>query len=114
MKDCLFCKIASGVIQAQLAHQDDQCVAFHDLNPQSPTHILVIPRRHLSSIAECEPADEPLLGHLQLVAANLARKLGFEKSGYRMVLNTGPDGGQTVQHIHVHLLAGRALQWPPG
>ena len=114
MPDCVFCRIAAGEIPAKLVFSDDRAVAFRDLNPQAPTHILVIPREHVASIADAEARHEPLLGHLVLVAGELARREGVAESGYRLVLNHGPEAGQSVFHIHLHLLGGRTFGWPPG
>ena len=111
--DCLFCKIAAGVIPSKTVYQDEQCYAFADVNPQSPVHFLVIPQEHIPSIAHASPAHVPLLGHLLAAAAQIARDKGLD-NGYRIVINTGPDGGQTVDHLHVHVLAGRHHNWPPG
>ena len=111
--DCIFCKIARGTIPAKKAYEDDLCLAFHDLNPQAPTHLLVVPRQHLVSLAHATPQHAALLGHLLQVTAQLAGALGLSK-GFRAVLNSGADGGQTVDHLHVHLLGGRAMHWPPG
>jgi len=112
--DCIFCKIASGEIPTAKVHEDDLCVAFNDLDPQAPTHILLIPRQHIDSIAKAENADREMLGHLLLTAAEIARNRGFDEDGYRIVINTNDDGGQTVFHLHVHLLAGRKMTFPPG
>lgn len=112
--DCIFCKIASGEIPAEKVFEDDVCVAFNDLSPQAPTHILVIPRKHVDSLAEAEESDSDILGHLLLTAARIAREKGFADAGYRVVINTNSDGGQTVFHLHVHLLAGRTFVFPPG
>lgn len=112
--DCIFCKIADGRIPAELIHEDDQCVAFNDLSPQAPTHILVIPRQHIESLAAASEGDGSLLGHLLLTAGSIARDRGFADEGYRVVINTNDDGGQTVFHLHVHLLAGRKFIFPPG
>lgn len=111
---CLFCRIAAGEIPARIAHQDDRAVAFHDISPQAPTHVLVIPREHLPNLAAAGTEHQELLGHLFLVARQLGESLGVAESGYRVVLNVGPDGGQSVDHLHVHLLGGRGLAWPPG
>jgi histidine triad (HIT) family protein len=113
MSDCVFCRIAKGEIPARFVHQDDELVAFHDLAPQAPVHVLVIPRRHLTSLAACTEADGALVGRLAIVAARLARELGLA-GGWRLVANTGEDGGQSVAHLHFHLLGGRRLGWPPG
>jgi len=113
MSDCLFCKIISGEIPAKKLHEDDVSVAFADINPQAPTHVLIVPRKHIASLAEAAPEDTALLGTLLSTAAKLAESFGLSK-GYRVVINTGDDGGQTVGHIHLHLLGGRAMHWPPG
>ncbi|MBX3449376.1 MAG: histidine triad nucleotide-binding protein [Planctomycetaceae bacterium] len=113
MANTIFKKIIDGEIPAKIVYSDDQCLAFHDVKPQAPTHVLVIPRKEISSLAEAETDDAALLGHLFLVANRIAVDLGL-KSGYRVVVNCGVDGGQTVDHLHVHLLGGRGLGWPPG
>jgi histidine triad (HIT) family protein len=112
--DCIFCKIVAGGIPAAKIFEDERAVVFRDINPQAPTHALVIPCAHVASLAEAGEADESLLGHLLLVAARVARDEGLAESGYRTVINTGAGAGQTVFHIHVHLLGGRRLTWPPG
>ncbi len=112
--DCIFCKIVAGEIPAAKLYEDERAVVFGDINPQAPTHALVIPRRHVASLNEASEADEALLGHLLLVAARVARDAGHAEGGYRTVINTNADAGQTVFHIHVHLLGGRRLTWPPG
>lgn len=109
----IFQKIIDREIPARIVHEDDQCLAFHDVSPQAPTHILVIPKRAIVSLADATPQDAPLLGHLLLVTRNLADKLDLH-DGYRVVINAGSDGGQSVFHLHVHLLGGRQLGWPPG
>jgi histidine triad (HIT) family protein len=109
---CLFCRIVSGEIPAKLVAETPECVAFRDINPQAPTHVLVIPREHVASLDTAN--DAALVGHLSLVAADIARREGLAERGYRTVVNTGPDAGQTVFHLHLHLLGGRALRWPPG
>jgi len=111
--DCLFCKIVAGTIPATRIHEDEQSIAFADINPQAPTHLLVIPKRHIASLAQAVAEDTPLLGHLMAVASDLARTHHLAK-GYRIVVNTGDDGGQTVHHLHLHLLGGRHMTWPPG
>jgi histidine triad (HIT) family protein len=113
-KACVFCSIASGAIPAKKVHEDDQVVAFHDLNPQAPTHVLVIPRKHIGSANQLRGEDEALAGRVLLAASRIARDLGIADAGYRMVVNTGDDGGQTVHHLHLHLLGGRGMSWPPG
>lgn len=112
--DCIFCKIASGQIPSAQVHEDDTCVAFNDLSPQAPTHILIIPREHFDSLDTTSEKDAATLGHLLITAANIAREQGFADDGYRVVINTNADGGQTVFHLHVHLLAGRTFIFPPG
>jgi histidine triad (HIT) family protein len=112
--DCLFCKIAAGTIPAALVHEGDRLLAFRDISPQAPLHVLIIPRDHVASLDAVDAASGPLLGEALLLAADIARREGVAESGYRTVINTGDHGGQTVHHLHVHLLAGRALGWPPG
>ena len=112
--NCIFCKIASGQMQANLVHEDERSVAFMDINPQAPMHLLVIPREHIESVSALSPESDELVGHLFRVAAKLAKDNGVGDGGYRTVINTGPDAGQTVFHIHVHVLGGRSLGWPPG
>jgi histidine triad (HIT) family protein len=109
----LFQKIADKEIPAKLIHEDAVCVAFHDIAPQAPTHILIVPRKPIPRVAEATAEDQAILGHMLLVAGQLSRQLGLAK-GFRVVINNGPDGGETVPHLHVHLLGGRALDWPPG
>jgi histidine triad (HIT) family protein len=112
MADCLFCKIAAGEIPATKVVEDDRFFAFRDINPEAPTHVLAIPKVHVASLNE---ADDPeLLGTLLLFARDVARAEGLGERGYRVVLNTNADGGQTVFHIHAHILGGRAMRWPPG
>jgi len=113
MSDCLFCKIAAGEIPAKLVHQDDDVIAFHDISPQAPVHLLVVPRRHLASLDEAAGEDGELLGRILLTIRRLARELGVE-TGYRVVNNCGASAGQSVFHIHFHLLGGRPMGWPPG
>lgn len=111
--NCLFCSLVAGEIPATLVHSDDDFIAFKDINPQAPTHVLVVPRRHIESLREVDSSDSSLLGRLMLVAAALATKLGLD-GGFRIVINAGADGGQTVLHLHLHLLGGRTMTWPPG
>jgi histidine triad (HIT) family protein len=113
-EDCLFCKIASGEISSEFVYEDEICVAFNDISPQAPTHILVIPRSHIASLDKAEGNHKETLGHLLLTAAEIAREKGFAENGYRVVLNTNSDGGQTVFHLHAHLLGGRQFVFPPG
>ena len=113
-KDCIFCKIVDGSIPSTKVYEDDVCLAFNDLAPQAPTHILLIPREHVDSLAKTGANHKDMLGHLLLSAAKIAREKGFTEDGYRVVINTNGDGGQTVFHLHVHLLAGRQFIFPPG
>ena len=110
---CLFCKIVAGEIPSKKVFEDDRVYAFRDINPQAATHILVVPRKHVASLAETSAEHQEMLGYLHLVAARIAKSEGLSQ-GFRTVINTGPDGGQTVDHLHVHLLGGRAMLWPPG
>ncbi|MEK6670349.1 MAG: histidine triad nucleotide-binding protein [Nitrospirota bacterium] len=114
MSECLFCKIVERTIPAALVYEDDLLVAFDDINPQAPTHTLVIPRKHVVSIAELQELDVGLLGHLMLVGNKIAKLKGITDSGYRFVVNTGAHGGQSVFHLHLHVLGGRHMAWPPG
>ena len=111
---CPFCRIVAGEIPADRLHDDDLVVAIRDIAPRAPTHILLMPRRHIASAAELTDADGPMLGRLFAVAADLARAEGIADGGYRLVSNVGRWGGQTVDHLHVHLMGGRAFEWPPG
>jgi histidine triad (HIT) family protein len=113
MADTIFGRIIRGEVPARIIHDDDRCLAFHDVAPQAPVHVLVIPKQPIASLAEVTEADTDLLGHLMVVATRLARGLGLA-DGYRLVVNCGRDGGQSVDHLHVHLLGGRPLGWPPG
>jgi len=110
---CLFCKIIAGEIPSKKVFEDERIYAFRDINPQAPTHVLVVPRRHIASLSEPGAEDEGLLGYLHLAAAKIAASEGLS-GGFRTVINTGSDGGQTVDHLHVHLLGGRPMSWPPG
>ena len=110
--DCLFCRIVNGEIPAKFVAENEHCVAFRDIDPQAPTHVVVIPREHIPSLNEAR--DAATLGHLSLLAAEVARAEGLSERGYRTVVNTNSDAGQTVFHIHLHLLGGRKLGWPPG
>jgi histidine triad (HIT) family protein len=115
MTDCIFCRIASGDIPAKIAKKAPDMVAFYDLNPQAPTHLLVIPARHYAAARDAKGADgQAVLGRLMAFAAEVATELGLDAGGYRIVTNTGADGGQSVFHLHLHLLGGRRLGWPPG
>ncbi len=111
---CIFCRIARGEVQATLVHNEEGLLAFRDLNPQAPDHILLIPRKHIASVDHLVDEDRDLMGRLILAARDLARAHGLADSGYRLVANTGTDGGQSVDHLHLHLLGGRPLSWPPG
>jgi len=112
--DCLFCKIVAGEIPASRVFEDDRCIAFNDVSPQAPTHVLIVPRQHIDSLDKAEANDKELLGHLLLTGASIAREKGFADDGYRVVINTNSDGGQTVFHVHIHLLGGRPFIFPPG
>ena len=114
MTDCLFCKIIGGEIPGSVVHQDDQLVALKDINPQAPLHVLIVPRRHIATLNDLSPADDALVGSMFRAAAELARQAGYADRGYRTVFNVNREAGQTVFHIHLHLLAGRGLTWPPG
>jgi histidine triad (HIT) family protein len=114
MSDCLFCKIVSGEIKADVVYEDDQVLAFRDTNPQAPTHVLVVPKRHIATLNDLSAADAELVGRLYLAAQQVARDEGIDAAGYRTVINCNAQAGQTVFHIHLHLLGGRAMGWPPG
>lgn len=114
MADCLFCRIVEGKIPAKVVHRDEHCLGFSDINPQAPLHALFVPLRHIPSINEATVEDREVLGHLVVAAQKLAREKGYAEPGYRLVFNTNRDAGQTVFHVHLHLLAGRAFNWPPG
>ena len=113
MAACIFCKIVAHEVPARIVHEDETSVAFHDINPQAPVHVLLIPKKHFVSAEETAAGDEPVLGHLHRVAAKLARELKIT-DGYRTVVNTGAGAGQSVFHFHLHLLGGRSFRWPPG
>ncbi|MEW5979867.1 MAG: histidine triad nucleotide-binding protein [Acidobacteriota bacterium] len=114
MSDCIFCRIIHKQLPAQIVHEDDFSVAFEDIHPKAPVHVLVIPRVHIVSLDTMREGDKQVLGHLLLVAQKLARERGIAETGYRTVINTGPQAGQSVFHLHLHLLGGRSLGWPPG
>ena len=114
MNECIFCKIVARTIPAALVYEDDLVVAFDDTNPQAPTHTLVIPRKHVASIAELQDSDVGLLGRLMLAGTKITKLKGIADAGYRVVVNTGAHGGQSVFHLHLHVLGGRHLAWPPG
>jgi histidine triad (HIT) family protein len=111
---CIFCAIVAGTVEARKVHEDAEVLAFNDINPQAPTHILMIPKRHIESLLDLAPEDDALIGSLVRKARDLARGLGLAKRGFRLVLNAGPDAGYSVYHVHLHLLGGRRLSWPPG
>lgn len=113
-KSCLFCRVIAGEIAGDFIHQDEHCVAIRDINPQAPMHVLVIPREHLDSLDDASQKDEVLVGHLLRVGARIANDQGYADSGFRSVINTGAGAGQSVFHLHVHVLAGRPMNWPPG
>lgn len=110
---CLFCKIAAKQIPAKVAFENGHCFAFHDINPQAPVHILIVPRQHIATVNDATPANAAVLGHLFAAARDIAAAHGLGDRGYRLVINTNQDAGQTVFHLHVHLLGGRAMGWPP-
>ena len=114
MTDCLFCKIIQGDIPAKIVHQDDHVIAFDDINPQAPLHQLVVPRKHLSTLNEVPTEDNALIGHMLQTAKQLAAAKGLAEDGYRVVMNCNAGAGQTVFHIHLHVLGGRQMLWPPG
>lgn len=114
MEDCLFCRIIARRAPAKILYEDEQAVAVQDIHPQAPVHLLVLPRKHLSSLQEATAEDESLLGHLFTLAAHLARERGLDSKGYRTVINNGSWAGQSVFHLHVHVLGGRVFRWPPG
>ncbi len=113
MSDCIFCKIANGEIPSTKVYEDDRVMAFNDLNPEAPVHILIIPKDHISSALELDDKNCDVVGHIFTVAGKIARDMGFADNGFRVVNNCGKDGGQTVGHLHFHLLAGRNMEWPP-
>ncbi|MCS7263764.1 MAG: histidine triad nucleotide-binding protein [Armatimonadetes bacterium] len=114
MESCIFCRIVEKELQSKIAYEDEEVVAFHDINPQAPIHVLIVPRKHIPTLNEATEEERSLLGKLMLVAQKLAKELGTAESGYRIVLNTNKDAGQSVFHIHLHLLGGRSFRWPPG
>ena len=114
MSNCLFCKIRDGQIPAKVVYRDEVCMAFEDINPQAPTHVLFIPLRHIATVNDVKPEDRETVGHLYTAAAKLAQERGHAERGYRLVMNCNQDAGQTVFHIHLHMVAGRPMSWPPG
>lgn len=113
-QDCIFCKIASKEISVQPVYEDDKIIAFHDINPAAPVHVLVIPKKHIAGLSDIEESDKELMGHLFSALPSIANQLGLADNGYRVVVNTKNHGGQTVYHLHCHLLGGRFMSWPPG
>jgi histidine triad (HIT) family protein len=111
--DCIFCKIVAGAIPSKKVREDETLLAFYDIEPKAPIHILVIPKKHVASLAEAKTADEALLGRLLIAAADIAREQGLAR-GFRVVISTGAEGGQTVDHLHLHVMGGRQMHWPPG
>ncbi len=111
---CFFCKIANKEVNSDIVHEDDEVIAFRDINPQAPTHILVIPKKHIATLNDAEEQDAALLGKINLAASKIANELGFAEDGYRVVMHCNAHGGQTVYHIHLHLLGERQMTWPPG
>ena len=114
MSSCLFCQIVEKKRPSRVVYEDDHAFAFEDVNPQAPVHILIVPRRHVAGLEHASQDDQHMLGHILLVAQKIAREKGIHKSGYRLLVNQGPNAGQSVLHIHFHLLGGRVLDWPPG
>ena len=115
MADCIFCKIAGHDIPSDVVYEDDSVIAFRDLNPQAPIHVLIIPKKHIDGVNALAPSDKDVVAHIFVeIAPKLAKQLNVSESGFRLVVNTGKDGGQTVEHLHVHLLGGRDMKWPPG
>ena len=111
---CIFCKLAKGQVRAEIILQDERIIAFRDIHPQAPAHALVVPRRHITALWDTDHEDEPLLGHILATCNEVAQELGIAESGYRVVINSGADAGQSVDHLHFHVLGGRQLEWPPG
>lgn len=114
MENCIFCKIVKGEIPSNKVYEDEKVLAFKDINPEAPVHVLIIPKNHIGSVNELTEESCDIISYIFIIAKNIAQKLGIADSGYRIVTNCGEDGGQTVGHIHFHLLGGRTLQWPPG
>ncbi|MEW6040464.1 MAG: histidine triad nucleotide-binding protein [Elusimicrobiota bacterium] len=112
--DCIFCKISKGTIKSDCVYEDEEIFAFRDINPQAPVHILIIPKKHIESISQIKGDEESLAGRILSISLEIAKKEKIDKSGFRIVVNNGPDAGQAVNHLHFHLLGGRELHWPPG
>lgn len=114
MDKCIFCEIAAKRIESQIVYEDDQVVAFKDIHPQAPVHLLIIPKKHIPGVTSLEESDRELVGHMHLVTQQLAKDFSVYQCGFRLVFNSGPDAGQAVDHLHLHLLGGRKMKWPPG
>jgi histidine triad (HIT) family protein len=114
VSSCIFCRIVEGSIPAKIVYQDEHTLAFDDIHPQAPVHTLVIPKRHVVSVQDIDEANQVLLGQLVLTCAKIAKDKGLSETGFRLVTNTGRDGGQTVSHLHIHVMGGRSMNWPPG
>ncbi|MEJ2744274.1 MAG: histidine triad nucleotide-binding protein [bacterium] len=114
MSDCIFCKIANKEIASAIVHEDDEVMAFKDVQPQAPLHLLIIPKKHISGLTDIDSGDELLLGKIVALSKQLAERFSFSQCGFRLVANSGPDAGQAVEHLHFHLLGGRKFDWPPG
>lgn len=114
MEDCIFCKIVKGEIPSEKVYEDELIFAFKDISPEAPTHVLIIPKKHIKSLNDLTDNDANIIAHIYITLKELAKQLGIKENGYRIVSNCGEHGGQTVDHIHFHLLGGRTLQWPPG
>jgi len=114
VEECIFCKIIKGEIPSDKVYEDDMVISFKDISPCAPAHVLIIPKKHISNLNEITEEDSKIIAYIYIVAKEIAKKLGIDGTGYRVVTNCGKDGGQTVHHIHFHLLGGRSLQWPPG
>lgn len=112
--ECIFCNIVQGTIPAQPVYEDDKLLAFNDISPAAPVHVLVIPKKHIANLLEITPEDNGLIDHLMLTIPKIARQLGLDEAGFRLVVNTKDNGGQTVNHLHIHILGGRFMTWPPG
>jgi len=114
MTDCIFCKVANGEIDSKNVYKDDEIVAFHDINKKAPVHIIIIPRKHIPSLLDISTEDVQLIGKMHIIAGQLAKEQGIAESGFRLVLNCNKDAGQSVEHVHMHLMGGRPMGWPPG
>lgn len=114
MPDCIFCEIVNKRMKSEIIHEDDKIVAFKDINPQAPVHILLVPRKHIDSVQDIQEEDAALMGTMVLIAREIAEKNNIGKEGYRLVINNGINGGQTVSHLHMHMMGGRRMTWPPG